>query len=296
LDTDYEVALLKLLEKITNGTVVRVSHTGTTVSLVPGVLTGGAVEIDVPTSRSVGYYLEALVALGPYGKKPLNVLLTGCVTAPDSFGDPSADVLRAAILPFLSRAYDMDVSGCDVKVESRGNLPLGGGSVRLIMQPGRAMRPAIWIDPGKVKRIRGIATSARVSPALATRAANSCRAVLTKYIPDVFVFADAFKGLTSGKSPGFSVAVVAETTTGVMYSAECASRPRGEEPNPTEPITDPEIIGNVAAKGLLSVIAAGGCVDAACSWLAILYAATCSMELSKLSFPTVGEHGLDTST
>ncbi|KAL1426701.1 hypothetical protein MTO96_003300 [Rhipicephalus appendiculatus] len=76
----FEVDLLKLLEKVTNGTGVEINETG--------------------TCRSVGYYLEALLCLAPFCKKPLDVTLTGVTHHPL---DPSVDALKHASLPVLGR-------------------------------------------------------------------------------------------------------------------------------------------------------------------------------------------------
>ncbi|KAG5455880.1 MAG: RNA 3'-terminal phosphate cyclase/enolpyruvate transferase [Olpidium bornovanus] len=74
---DYEASFLRLLEKLTNGGVVEISFTGTTVAYKPGVITGGKVNHDCGTSRAVGYFLEAIIPLAPFAKNPVNLTLTG---------------------------------------------------------------------------------------------------------------------------------------------------------------------------------------------------------------------------
>lgn len=49
---------------------------------------------------------------------------------------------------------------------------------------------------------------------------DGCRGVLNAFIPDVFIYTDHFKGAESGKSPGFGISLVAETTDGFIFSAE----------------------------------------------------------------------------
>lgn len=51
--------------------------TGTRLLYQPGMLIGGKFQHDCSLSRSIGYYLEALVALAPFCKKPLDVVLRG---------------------------------------------------------------------------------------------------------------------------------------------------------------------------------------------------------------------------
>ncbi|KAJ2118434.1 hypothetical protein GGH17_005812, partial [Coemansia sp. RSA 788] len=77
---DYEVSLLRLLEQATNGTRIVISPTGTSVVLRPGMITGGRIDMDCPVSRSIGYYLEALVAIAPFGKDQMTATLRGVTT------------------------------------------------------------------------------------------------------------------------------------------------------------------------------------------------------------------------
>jgi hypothetical protein len=74
---DYEVSFLRLIEKLTNGTTIEISYTGTTVLLHPGLLPGGTYTHTCPTSRGIGYFLEPLVVLGCFGKRALEITLDG---------------------------------------------------------------------------------------------------------------------------------------------------------------------------------------------------------------------------
>lgn len=44
---------------------------------VPGVILGGRVEHDCNNERSVGYYLEGVMALAPFAKAPFHLILRG---------------------------------------------------------------------------------------------------------------------------------------------------------------------------------------------------------------------------
>jgi hypothetical protein len=74
---EYEINLLRLVEKVTNGTTIEISVTGTSFLLHPGLLPGGSYTHTCHVGRSIGYYLEVLVPLGPFCKKPLDVNLYG---------------------------------------------------------------------------------------------------------------------------------------------------------------------------------------------------------------------------
>ncbi|CAG8725242.1 11092_t:CDS:2, partial [Acaulospora morrowiae] len=43
---DFEVSFLRLLEKVTNGAVIEINYTGTSVLYKPGVITGGELHHD----------------------------------------------------------------------------------------------------------------------------------------------------------------------------------------------------------------------------------------------------------
>ena len=75
----------------------------------------------------------------------------------------------------------------------------------------------------------------------------------------MYIYADHSTGKRSGKSPGFGMALTAETITGSALSAEVTSRPASSD-GPKEP-TLPEDLGIAAAKSLLEEIFCGGCVD-----------------------------------
>ena len=49
---------------------------------------------------------------------------------------------------------------------------------------------------------------------------EACRQELNKFIPDVYIYTDHYKGQESGLSPGYGVSLVAETTDGCVFSAE----------------------------------------------------------------------------
>lgn len=95
---------LNLLEKVTNGSVIEISYTGkmsswlakascqkyrlksdycyvgTSILYRPGAIEGGRIQHDCGTDRSISYYLEPMVALAPFSKKPFLLILEGITT------------------------------------------------------------------------------------------------------------------------------------------------------------------------------------------------------------------------
>lgn len=109
----YEVSFLRLLEKITQGSRVEISYTGTSILFHPGTLAGGTFTHVCPLERSVGWYLEPLLALAPFGKKDLVLTLKGITT---NGRDASVDTIRTAGLPHL--AMFLDQEGVELRVSS----------------------------------------------------------------------------------------------------------------------------------------------------------------------------------
>lgn len=269
---DSEAALLRLLDKVTNGSRIEVNETGTSLTFVPGLLVGGRVEQECPAERSIGYYLEPLLALGPFCKSPLQATLTGVT---NSQADPSVDLLKASAIPVLKR-FLLDDEGLEIKICKRGAAPLGGGQVVFRCPVKRQLKPAQLTDQGKIKRIRGTAWAVRVSPSVPNRVVEAAKGVLLKFLPDVYIHTDHCTGSKSGKSPGFGLTLFAETTTGAMLAADICSNPSGSAP------TVPEELGREGAARLLEEIYRGGCIDSTAQTLAALFMALGPPDVSKV--------------
>ena len=110
----------------------------------------------------------------------------------------------------------------------------------------------------------------RVNPQFSNRMIEASRSVLNRYIPDIYLYSDVYKGEESGKyvisfhsvvelcdadshcrSPGYALSLLAESTTGAMHCSEAMSKPG----------VPPEDIALAASRALLAEIRRGGCVD-----------------------------------
>lgn len=118
LSPDYEVSLLRLVEKVTNGSQIEISPTGTSFLLRPGVMIGGLITHDCPLSRSVGYFLELAIPIACFMKKPLVLTLRGITTDDKDLG---IDLIRTVTLPHLTLFGIED--GVEFKVGSFGQCP-----------------------------------------------------------------------------------------------------------------------------------------------------------------------------
>jgi len=260
---------------MTNGSRLEVNETGTSLYYQPGLLIGGQVEHECNLSRGIGYYLEFLLMLAPFCKSPLNATLRGVTNNRE---DPSVDLVKASAFPVLKRYFLID-EGLEMKVVKRGAAPGGGGQVLFKCPIRKSLKAQQVTDQGKIKRIRGVAWAARVSPAVANRMVESAKGILLKLLPDVYIYTDHTTGARSGKSPGFGLTLTAETTSGCWFSAEEASKAaRTENEGPSVP----EDVGKQAAYALLEEIYRGGCVDSTSQCLQLLLMTLSQQDVSKV--------------
>lgn len=81
----------------------------------PGAIEGGRIQHDCGTERSISYYLEPLIALAPFSKKPFVLILEGITT---DHIDPSVSFLclkrKSARIEYLtfSRRWILFVQFC----------------------------------------------------------------------------------------------------------------------------------------------------------------------------------------
>lgn len=271
----YEVSFLRLLEKLSQGSRLEISYTGTSLLFHPGTISGGSVIHNCDLGRSIGWYLEPLLAIAPFGKKELSLTLRGLTT---DGRDASVDTIRTSGLPHL--AMFLDTEGVELRITKRGHPPSGGGEVTLTCPSVKAIKSGFdFTNVGRVSKIRGIAHSVRVSPQLSNRLVAAARSVLNRYIPDVYIYTDVYRGEDSGKSPGYAITLVSSSTSHVLHSSEASSCPRpsptsssnSETPSTTTTTTHhqqtPEDLGVEAARQLLTEIRRGGCVDRGWEWL-----------------------------
>uniref|UniRef100_A0AC35GGM9 RNA 3'-terminal phosphate cyclase-like protein n=1 Tax=Panagrolaimus sp. PS1159 TaxID=55785 RepID=A0AC35GGM9_9BILA len=270
---EHEVKLLSLIEKVTNGTRVNISRTGTTVRFDPGMIHGGTIEFDCGTSRCISYFLEALVFFAPFCKSPLNVTLKGVTNI---YNEISVDAIRATWLPVFNK-FVLNDENLAIKIKSRGFAPDGGGVVTFTAPIVQKLRPTLREKPGKVWKFRGLAYVCKVSPSLAQRMIQSAKKTLRDYIADVYITVDQRKGAAGGNSPGFGLFLTAETTEGVFYHGEAMSVPKGT----TETQLIPEEVGEKAAIALLEEIFRGGCCDLTAQPLAATFMTLGEKDVSK---------------
>mmetsp|Transcript_28695 Transcript_28695/g.37619 ORF Transcript_28695/g.37619 Transcript_28695/m.37619 type:complete len:396 (-) Transcript_28695:64-1251(-) len=275
----FEASFLRLVEKLTNGCQIEINETGTLLSYRPGFIRGGRIEHDCGNERAIGWFLEGILPLAPFSKEPFKLSFTGIT---NDHVDTSVDVLKNVTLPSLKH-FGIEGS-MNLQIKKRGAPPEGGGLVEFVCPILRELRPIDLTDAGLIKRIRGVAYSTRVSPQTSNRVVSSGRALLNRLIPDVYIYTDHFSGKDCGKSPGFALSLVAESTTGMMLSAEVAA----------EQGTLPEDLGSLGSKLLLQEIKIGGCIDRAHQPLFFLLMVLCPEDVSRLRIGNLTPQSIQT--
>lgn len=108
------------------------------------------------------------------------------------------DAIKLSSLPVL-KCFIVKDENLELKIISRGMAPDGGGEVFFSCPVINNIRPIDFVDSGKIKRIRGVAYSCRVSPAMASRMVDISKGILLQFLPDVYIYTDHYKGKHSGK-------------------------------------------------------------------------------------------------
>lgn len=167
----------------------------------------------------------------------------------------------------------------------------------------RQLKAVQFIEAGQIKRIRGIAyglsigltQATRMSPQMANRQVEAARAILSRFIPDVYLYTDVYKGAESGLSPGYAMSLVAESTTGVLIGTELAYQPKARKEGVTEMLVEeyafetPEDLGIRCARQLLNeikkgtiIVNSGGSVDGNSQWIHLLFIALGPEDVGKV--------------
>ncbi|KAL4752615.1 hypothetical protein BDW72DRAFT_202121 [Aspergillus terricola var. indicus] len=247
----HEISFLRLLEAVTNGSQMEISYTGTIIVYKPGLITGSA------------------SGAGTSSGAPIRVLFTGpgVITSSTPTGDMSVDSVRTAILPLFNQFGIFN--NIELRVLRRSNPGPngrgGGGEVQLVFgHQVRLPKTLHLMNAGRIKRVRGVAYSVGVSVSNNARMIDTCRGVLNPLVPDTYIFSDVSsaplvpapeRNNPSAKKKiglGFGLSLVAESSTGCLFSADVACPPSGGQP--------PEDIGKQCAYQLLETVSKGGCV------------------------------------
>lgn len=328
----HEVSYLRLLDRITNGTQIEINATGTQLRFVPGILVGGDIEHECPTTenrnnmntaekgssdkdaRSVGWYLEGLLPIAPFCKSPLTLTLMG-ITDGLTRSDPSPDYLSSSVLPLMQRfgvgADDNDYP-LSIRVMKRGAAPLGGGVTRMYCPVVKEILPIDLTNVGKFKRIRGSVVSCKIPPSSAKRAAHAAKGLLHRLLPDVWIHTDCHSS-RGRKKADYSMSPKHNSASS-FASPGCGPSP-GLAMCLTAQTTEgmvlcaetsldvtsdargrmlPEDLGHKAAALLLDEVRQGGCIDRGAQGIAFLLMCLGPEDATRIRVGTLTQYSVET--
>jgi len=207
------VKFLRLVERISSGAKFTISKNGTAIKYYPGIITnneGTEFDFECGEERCITYFLEPLLVLSLFGKSRLSVKLRGITN--DEI-DISVDSFANCTLHILKH---FQIQGeILLKVNKRGFKPAGAGEVIFRVPFVKFLRAVKLQAPGKIKRIRGVCSGARVNPSLLNRIITSARGIFNDYLPDVYIYSDFYKGGNKeNSSHGYAVSLIAEYNSG----------------------------------------------------------------------------------
>ena len=310
----HEISFLRLLEAVTNGSEIDISMTGTTLRYRPGLITGSAAgsgavsgvikhELPIGCERGISYFLIPLCLLAPFSKAQVNVLFTGpgVITSATLAGDISVDSVRTAILPLYAQ-FGIS-NNLELRILRRSNPGPNGkggaGEVQLVFgHQVRLPKTLHFLNAGRIKRIRGVAYCTGVSASNNARMIESARGILNPLAADTYIFSDVSSApfLTSSDRNrpndktkiglGFGLSLVAESSTGCLYSADVVSPPDGSE--------TPDDMGQKCAYQLLDVVSMGGVVPRASAPTVLTLMAMGSEDVGRIQLgkPIIGSEEL----
>lgn len=256
---DHEVSLLKLVDRVTNGSKIVINETGTSVTFSPGQLTGGKISYDCCTSRSVIYYLEVVAALAPLCKDPVIMQLKGCT---HDANDNSVDTFRSVTIPLLQKlgVANDELTQLSFKIVTRGYGKTSQGCVIFTCPVLKVVPPVELLKEGLVKRVRGVFWSAKMNREFSVRFVEAARGILNKCIEDVWIYTENVK---DSATPMLGASLMSETDYGFFKGVNSV------EADPA----NADKLGKRMAKQLLREIDSNGIVDQSHQWLVCMYMA-----------------------
>ncbi|KAH8057825.1 RNA-3'-phosphate cyclase [Aureococcus anophagefferens] len=262
-----EASFVRLMDKLTSGSRIEINETGTTLRYAPGFLAGGSVEHDCSRSgRAVGWFLDAVLPLAPFGAAALELTLLGATCGDGACRGADAIRARSAAEGVRRRGLRRRVARREAAVleEDKTEALLAAcasaarGNIVLTCAPIRKLSPAALDAVGLVKRVRGVAYCTRSAPALANRCVAAARGPLNRLLADVRVTTDAAAKRDCFPSPGLGCCLVAETLDDRVLCADLDAHwyrtEAGDRPTP-------EDLGEAAAFVLLGEVNRGGVCD-----------------------------------
>ncbi len=216
---------------------------------------GGRRDWDIGSAGSAPMLALGVLPVACLADAPLAARISGGV-----FQDfaPSPFHLRHVLAPLLARMG----AAVEIRVVRPGYVPAGAGELELRVRPApRGLAPLELLDPGSLRRVRGIALSSHLAGRrVSERMAAACE---ERLVDGGLTCAIERIDDETASQPGAGLAVWAESSSGCLFGADCAGAPRRSS----------EAIGRRVAQALLEDLGSGATLDRHLADQLVLFAA-----------------------
>jgi len=237
---------VEVLAEMTRAEVKGAEIGSTEIFFRPTKICGGTYRADIGTAGSTTLILQTIMPPAAFADSKVEIEITGGTDNPMA---PPIDFWRNVTLRILERM------GYRAKIEClrRGHYPAGGGIVRAEISPVEKLDPINLTEPGKVKRILGIAHCVRLPQQVAQRMAHAAAKRLLKAgYSDIDIKKETYEPESDPHlAPGAGITLWAETENMCVLGASALGKPG----KPAEKV------GEEAATDLIKQIESGGGVD-----------------------------------
>ena len=204
----------------------------------PGTEQAPNITMDIGTAGSISLVVQATMLAARNYKVPFCLDLRGGTNV---MWAPPIDFYDWVLFPMMKR---MGITA-HAEILERGFYPIGGGHVRVTLDPIGDIKPLRLDDLGKLKRIRGICFTQHLSDKIGSDMIDGCRRVFEpKYDVDIEL------SRSEGMSRGAGMVLTAEYENGILSSNVLSSKGHSAQQS-----------GLDAASDLCQEMAAGSTVD-----------------------------------
>lgn len=232
------ITAVDAVARMTGSTVTGNTLGSSELLIEPGHEQNTDIKLDIGSAGSISLVMQATMLAARNYKVPFRIELTGGTNV---MWAPPIDSYPMVLFPLMKRM------GIDAKVDilERGFYPIGGGRVKVEMQPIGKIKPLMLDDLGKLERVRGLCFVQHLSDRVGNDMMESCkRAFANRH--DIEIEYQR----TEGTSRGAGMVLVAEYENGILSSNVLSSKGHSAQQS-----------GLDAASDLLQEMSSGATVD-----------------------------------
>uniref|UniRef100_A0A3B0MQZ9 RNA 3'-terminal phosphate cyclase like-protein, putative n=1 Tax=Theileria annulata TaxID=5874 RepID=A0A3B0MQZ9_THEAN len=224
----YEVSLLKLVTKVTDGTRTEVDRN--TIKLTPGRFIGGDFTFQCDNSIPLTYYLEPLVLLFPFSSNTTTITLSHGINNTNSNSTETNNSNRSPAHVVDMNEYYSSLecfsSVCTIILQMIGSEVVfrykEPYEVYFSCGPVKKVEPIIlWKSP-KIKRIRGTVVARNLQPSLGKNAIIAAKRVLDQVCDNTWIALNTPPGKYK---PTLIISLIAEGTKNCIFTSNTLSNP-----------------------------------------------------------------------